>query len=258
MRRIPQQGPSSRQGASAEGIATINQPVIELEAFPCWMAPRAMILGLTGGFGCGKSTTAKFFAERGFRHVDSDLVVREQVLHLEPVASAVRAHFGDSVFLSTGEVDRPALARIVFSKDSERLWLEDLTHPVYYGILRAMLRAGPDVDWLVEVPLLFEKSLENWFDFTVCVASDRSSQLARLEQRGLDRALAEQRISKQLPLARKIELSDLVLWNDGSTGFLKSQVDRIVDSLNPAQAGAHFPENPDVPSSQVRRRNFRP
>ena len=85
--------------------------------------------------------------------------------------------------------------------------------------------------------------MENWFDFTVCVASDPSSQLARLEQRGLDRALAEQRISKQLPLARKIELSDLVLWNDGSTAFLRSQVDRIVDSLRPANAGAPFPKS---------------
>jgi len=217
-----------------------------------------MILGLTGGFGSGKSTTAKFFAERGYHHVDSDLIVREQVLPLAEVATAVRSHFGDGVFLENGLVDRPALARRVFSDDSERIWLEDLTHPVYFGILRALLRQGPGADWIVEVPLLFEKSMENWFDFTVCVASDPSSQLARLEQRGLDRALAEQRISKQLPLARKIELSDLVLWNDGSTAFLRSQVDRIVDSLSPAKAGAHFPENPDVPSSQVRRRNFRP
>ena len=121
-----------------------------------------------------------------------------------------------------------------------------------------MLREGAGIKWLVEVPLLFEKSLENWFDFTVCVACDPSSQLARLEQRGLDRALAGQRISKQLPLARKIELSDFVLWNDGSTGFLKSQVDRIVDSLNQAKAGAPFKENPDVPSSQDRRRKSPP
>jgi len=216
-----------------------------------------MILGLTGGFGCGKSTAAKLFADRGFRHVDSDIVVREQVLPLEAVQGALRARFGDRVFGAAGQVDRPALAAIVFADDAERLWLEGLTHPIYFEILRGIFRGGPRDDWIVEVPLLFEKSLENWFDYTVCVACDPLSQLARLEQRGLDRALAEQRISKQLPLARKIELSDLVLWNDGSTGFLKSQVDRIVDSLNRAKAGAPLTENPDVPSSQDRRRNLR-
>ncbi len=216
-----------------------------------------MILGLTGGFGCGKSTAAKLFAERAFRHVDSDIVVREQVLATEAVQGELRTRHGGAVFTPDGRVDRPALGKIVFSNDTERLWLEDLTHPVYFGILREMFRGGPREDWLVEVPLLFEKALENWFDFTLCVACDPLSQLARLEQRGLDRALAEQRISKQLPLARKIELSDFVLWNDGSTGFLKSQVDRIVDSLNRAKAGAPLTENPDAHSPQDRRREFR-
>ena len=78
---------------------------------------------------------------------------------------------------------------------------------------------------------LFEKRLENWFDFTVCVACAPEQQLARLEQRGLPRVLAGQRISKQLPLARKIELSDFVLWNEGSPAFLKAQVDRLADAL---------------------------
>jgi dephospho-CoA kinase len=216
-----------------------------------------MVLGITGGFGCGKSTAAKLFAERGFRHLDSDLIVREKVLPTAPVTAGLRDRYGAKVFCPDGLVNRPALAAIVFADDAERLWLEALTHPAFFEIARVELRSDPGGRWVVEVPLLFEKSIENWFDFTVCVACDPLSQLARLEQRGLDRALAEQRISKQLPLARKIELSDLVLWNDGSTGFLKAQVDRLVDSLNLAKAGAPPTENPDVPPSQVRRRDFR-
>jgi dephospho-CoA kinase len=197
-----------------------------------------MVLGLTGGLGCGKSTAAKLFVDRGFRHVDADLIVREQVLPTPEVNSAIRQRFGDSVFTSAGQVDRPALGAIVFADDAQRLWLEELTHPGFFEIARQLMREDPGAKWVLEVPLLFEKSLENWFDFTVCVACDCSSQLARLEQRGLDRSLAGQRISKQLPLARKIEQSDFVLWNDGSTGFLKAQVDRIADSLDRAKARA--------------------
>jgi len=188
--------------------------------------------------GCGKSTAAKLFVDRGFRHVDADLIVREQVLPTPEVNSAIRQRFGDSVFTSAGQVDRPALGAIVFADDAQRLWLEELTHPGFFEIARQLMREDPGAKWVLEVPLLFEKSLENWFDFTVCVACDSSSQLARLEQRGLDRSLAGQRISKQLPLARKIEQSDFVLWNDGSTGFLKAQVDRIADSLDRAKARA--------------------
>jgi dephospho-CoA kinase len=197
-----------------------------------------MILGLTGGLGCGKTTAAKLFVERGFRHIDSDSIIRERVLPSQAVVAALRGRFGDAVFGPGGDVDRPKLARIVFSDDAQRHWLEELTHPRFYEIARAELRAAAGAAIVLEVPLLFEKALDNWFDFTVCVGCDETAQLARLEQRGLDRPLAGQRISKQLPLARKIELSDFVLWNDGSTEFLKAQIDRIVDSLDRTKAMA--------------------
>ncbi len=148
------------------------------------------------------------------------------------VVAALRARYGEAVFTPTGEVDRSALGARVFADDAERLWLEELTHPIVYAAWREAFAAAPDAKWAVEVPLLFEKSLENWFDFTVCVACAPEQQLARLEQRGLPRGLAGQRISKQLPLARKIELSDFVLWNEGSPAFLEAEVDRLADLLS--------------------------
>jgi dephospho-CoA kinase len=190
-----------------------------------------MILGVTGGLGCGKSTAANCFAERAFIRLDSDALVREQVLPAPATVAALRARYGDAVFGGDGSIDRTALGARVFADDAERLWLEGVTHPAVFDLWRAALRARPGANWVIEVPLLFEQALENWFDFTVCVACDEDSQLARLEQRGLSRPLAGQRISKQLPLARKIELSDFVLWNEGTPAFLKAQVDRIVDTV---------------------------
>jgi dephospho-CoA kinase len=190
-----------------------------------------MILGVTGGLGCGKTTAARFFADRGFLRLDSDALVRETVLPAPATTAALRSRYGGAVFDAAGAVDRAALGQIVFAQDAEREWLEALTHPPVFELWRKALREQPQANWAVEVPLLFERALENWFDFTVCVACDSASQLTRLEQRGLTRALAGQRISKQLPLARKVELSDFVLWNEGSAPFLQTQVDRVVDSL---------------------------
>jgi dephospho-CoA kinase len=195
-----------------------------------------MIAGITGGVGCGKSTVARALEARGFRRIDSDQIVRDQVLTNPDVLAALRGRYGESVVevnSVTGglAVNRTGLAERVFSDDAERIWLEELTHPKVFGVWRAAFAAEPGARWAVEVPLLFEKGLENWFDFTVCVACAPQQQLARLEQRGLPRALAGQRISKQLPLARKIELSDFVLWNEGSPAFLEAQVDRLADAL---------------------------
>jgi len=190
-----------------------------------------MIVGITGGMGCGKSTAARFFERRGFRLLDSDRLVRESVLTAPEVVAAVRARWGESVFSAAGTVDRGRLGERVFADEAERRWLEELTHPVVFTLWRAALATDPKGHWVIEVPLLFERSLENWFDFTVTVTCSPDQQIVRLEQRGLSRSLAGQRLSAQLPLARKIELADFVLWNDGSAEFLEAQITRLTDTL---------------------------
>lgn len=190
-----------------------------------------MVLGLTGGIGCGKSTAARFFEEVGFRRIDADEIVRNEVLPQQDVVTAIAGHFGPQTVSAEGRVDRQAVAKIVFANDVALRWLEDLVHPRLRVILRARLANASSVDHVVEVPLLFEKHLENWFDFTVCVGTTSQLQLARLEERGLPQALAAQRISKQLPLAQKLELADYVLLNDGSPDFLRDQIIRLAAQL---------------------------
>lgn len=190
-----------------------------------------MIVGITGGMGCGKSTVARLFEAQGLRRLDSDELVRDKVLHDPSVVSALRSRYGAGVLSADGSVNRAVLASTVFSDSSELAWLEELTHPLVFALWRAAFAAEPQIPWVVEVPLLFEKALENWFDFTVCVACSPALQLARLEQRGIPRGLAGQRISKQLPLAKKIELSDIVLWNEGSTSFLQAEIDHLAKRL---------------------------
>lgn len=190
-----------------------------------------MTLGITGGIGCGKSSAAQALVGRGFALIDSDRLIKEEVLTDPKVIAALQLRFGAEILDDAGRVDRVKLASRVFADDTERHWLENLTHPILFGLWRRSLSGNPGGNWVVEVPLLFEQGLENWFDFTICVACSPAQQLARLEQRGLSRALAGQRISKQLPLARKIELADMVLWNDGSAAFLEEQVDRLVAAL---------------------------
>lgn len=140
------------------------------------------------------------------------------------ISAAIRERFGTGVVGSDGRVDRTALARLVFANPDDRRWLEDLVHPEVFAAWRTEFETAPAADWAVEVPLLFEKGLENWFDFTVCVALSPQQQFVRLERRGLSRGLAEQRISTQFSLATKMELADFVVWNDGSSEFLEAQV----------------------------------
>lgn len=190
-----------------------------------------MKIGVTGGVGCGKSTATGLFEQRGFHRLDSDRFIRDNVLTRNEIKTAIHDKFGATMIAADGTVDRARLAAQVFPDEAALRWLEELTHPVLFTLWREAFAAEPQAQWAVEVPLLFEKKLENWFDFTVCVACSPTLQLARLEQRGMPRVLAEQRISQQLPLAQKIEQADFVLWNEGSAEFLQEQVDQLIGSL---------------------------
>jgi dephospho-CoA kinase len=191
-----------------------------------------MILGLTGGMGCGKSTAAEMFASHGFALLDSDAIVRTILSTDKDVIESIKEKFGKEILAESGAIDRKELAHRVFPDETALRWLEELLHPrVFEHWNRAFGDRGAG-SWVVEVPLLFEKCLQNWFDFTVCVASDPNVQLARLEQRGVPSSLARQRISKQLPLTQKIELADFVLLNNGSSDFLRDQVAALVISLS--------------------------
>ncbi len=189
------------------------------------------IVGLTGGMGCGKSTAAAFFAELGFRRLDADQVIREHLLPDQAIVQAIAKQFGSTILDEAGQVRRARLAEVVFNDAAALAWLEELLHPLLLAHWRKIFEQSHVEDFIVEVPLLFEKGLENWFDFIICVTTDSVSQLRRLEQKGIPLELARQRSDKQLPLARKCELADFVLLNDGTTEFLREQVEALADRL---------------------------
>lgn len=196
------------------------------------MGSRAnLIVGLTGGMGSGKSTVAALFAEHGFRRLDADRMIREELLPDPKIAEAIRSRLGAAMLAADGSVRRDKVAEKVFADPAALAWLEGLLHPRLFSRWREIFDQAQGTAFIVEVPLLFEKGLENWFDFIVCVTTDLPTQLRRLEQRGIPPEQARQRLVKQLPLARKCELADYVLLNDGSPEFLREQVNALADRL---------------------------
>src|SRR5690606_23855419 len=103
--------------------------------------------------------------------------VHREVLPDPAVAKRIAQRWGDTVFDEAGRVSRRRLGEVVFANDEARVELEEIVLPEVYRIWRERLAAGPaDARWVFEVPLLFEQQLENWFDFTVCVASSADVQ----------------------------------------------------------------------------------
>ena len=77
-------------------------------------------IGLTGGIGAGKSTVSAAFADCGAVIVDGDVISREVVEPGTEGLAALVDHFGDSILLPDGALDRPALAARAFVDDQQR------------------------------------------------------------------------------------------------------------------------------------------
>lgn len=193
-----------------------------------------MLIGLTGGIGCGKSSAAQAFAAEGFCVLDTDKIVREQVLTEAAVLAEAVGRWGAQVLTEAGELNRERVARIVFAEETERRWWERVVHPRVGAIWRGAVAAEPEAEWVVEIPLLYEAGLEKGFDFVVCVGANASTQRSRVIARGMSPAQAEQRIASQFPLATKLHNAHIVLWNEGSPAFLAAQVSVIARHLRTA------------------------
>ena len=189
-----------------------------------------MKVGLSGGIGCGKSTVLGFFREAGWRTVDSDAVVRELLARDAEVQAQLRSRWGEAVF-ADGAVDRGAVAKRVFGHEGDLKWLEELLHPLVRESWLASIDQAPDVNWLVEIPLLFEKRLETRFDLTVCVSSPPDVVADRMVLRAYTGAQIEQRRKQQMPLEEKIERADYLISNAGSLEFLKQQTTRLIEQI---------------------------
>jgi dephospho-CoA kinase len=191
-----------------------------------------MVIGLTGGIGCGKSTAAACFAELGFVVIDADQLAR-QVLESHVCVSRLRERWGAACLDAQGVPDRKWIAAKVFADADERAFLESVTHPEV-ARLRRDATADASVDYVVEIPLLFEKELADGFSSVVVVACSDDVRRVRLRGRGLSDEEISARIASQLSLVEKVKRANVVLWNDGEPAFLREQVRVWVDRLRGA------------------------
>lgn len=192
-----------------------------------------MNVGLTGGLGSGKSTVAALLGERGAVIIDADVVAREVVRAGTPGFAAVVARFGPGVVGPDGELDRAALARIVFADGAALDELNAIVHPLV-GSRSAELAAAvpPGAVVVHDIPLLAENGLADRFDTVVVVEADREIRLARLAERGLTRAEAEARMAAQATDEQRRAIADEIVRNDDDLDSLARQIDRLWDRLS--------------------------
>jgi dephospho-CoA kinase len=173
---------------------------------------------LTGGIATGKSYCLSRFAVLGAAVIDADLLARDAVSAGSPGLARVVERFGPAVLRGDGDLDRSALARIVFADRVARADLEAIVHPEVYRRVSewfADLPAGTALA-IADIPLLFETGHQHDYDVVIVCACRPAEQLRRAMQRdALSEADARARIASQWPIEEKIKRAHHVIRTDG-------------------------------------------
>ena len=200
-----------------------------------------LLVGLTGNVASGKSTVSQLLSEHGATIIDADVLARRAVERGSPVYDAIVTRWGTSVIAPDGQLDRPALRRVVFSEAKELEALNDLVHPEVERLLKARVaeaRTRGDAMVICDIPLLFEKKMADRFDKIVLVDAPRPLRLERMvKERGLREAEAMKIIAAQMPADLKRARADYVIDNGGTLSDLTRKVDDLWAELNQAVAG---------------------
>jgi len=192
------------------------------------------VLGLTGGVGMGKSTSAQLLRERGVPVVDTDDLARQVVEPGQPGLAEVQQAFGAEIIGVDGHLRREELARRVFADPAARKRLEDILHPRIRALWRAQVETWRQEGRplaVVVIPLLFEASAEKELDATVCIACPTTTQHQRLLARGWPLQEIEQRVRAQWPVETKIARADYVVWTETGLEVHAEQLDRVLSAI---------------------------
>lgn len=187
--------------------------------------PGKTIIGLTGNIAMGKSLARRLLKELGAFTIDADQVAHAVIRRGQPAHAAIVQAFGDHILDADGEIVRSKLAEIVFSEPASLRQLEAITHPAVRRRIETLVRAAESDVVVIEAIKLLEGALREAVDAVWVVDAPPASQLSRLvEQRGMTKAQAQQRIAAQNSQAEKLAAADVIIRNAGSLAEMRAQV----------------------------------
>ena len=190
-----------------------------------------LTIALTGGIGSGKTAVGEILANFGAIVIDSDQLARQVVERGTPGFDQIVAQFGDEI-LKNGDLDRAALASLIFTDPNKRLELEQITHPLIRQEFAKIIKSLPEDAIVVnQIPLLVESKHDYKFDYIVTVSTSEEIRVARLLKRGLNKDQITKRIQAQATDSEREVIADLIIKNEKSQEELFTQVEKLWELL---------------------------
>ncbi|WCR10922.1 dephospho-CoA kinase [Paracoccus stylophorae] len=191
------------------------------------------LLGLTGGIGMGKSTTAQMFRDLGHPVWDADEAVHRLYAAGGAAVAPVAAAFPDA--LREGAIDRTALKAALASDPRALARLERIVHPLVAADRMDFIERHRDRDLVIlDIPLLFEGGYQDQVDGVAVVSTDAERQRQRVLARpGMTEETFQMILARQMPDTEKRARADWIIPTD-TLEAARAAVERICTEVSNA------------------------
>ena len=191
-----------------------------------------VILGVTGGSGCGKSAFCRKLKGLGAYVIDADVVARQIVEKGMPALAEIKTEFGEEYLNSDGTLNRKKLGGLVFSNPHKLKKLNEITHKYITEEINKKLKDKNEGLRIIDAALLFESGLDKICDRTVCVLASREVRAERIIERdAISQLAAYARIDAQQNDEFYKKRADDIIENNGAEAELIAKAQKYWSKL---------------------------
>ena len=190
----------------------------------------SLIIGLTGGIGCGKSSVTKVFAELGTTIIDTDAIAHNLTQADGLAMSAIASNFGTGFLTPDGALDRAQMRELIFSDAVAKSRLEAILHPLILQIVVTEIARHHNATYiLLVIPLLLEtQSYLPLIQRILVVDCDEQQQISRTMARSqLSEATILRIMASQTSRQQRLQHADDIILNQNQPAFTAQQIIKL-------------------------------
>lgn len=194
-----------------------------------------MVVGLTGQTGAGKSTITEVFKQSGFAVIDADRVAKYTQRAGSPCLAELRDFFGDEIVSPDGGLNRPVLAKKVFTEKSNLEALNSICYPYISNEILCRIRKFARMQKeiiLLDAPTLFESRTDDFCELIISVIAKEHLRMARIMARdGISEEAAIERMKAQHNQKFFVQNSDFIIKNNGTAENLNLVAAEVAEKI---------------------------
>ncbi len=193
-------------------------------------------IGITGGIGSGKTTLSKHLKKKNFPVHESDQVVDNMYKKPSKKFKKLLISLGLEAAINKKSINKKIISNIIFSNTHIKQKLETFIHKETKNQRAEFIKNHKTKNKKIiffDVPLLFEKNLDNFFDKIICIISSKKTRLKRvLYSRNVSKKLFNKIINQQTINQERFRRSDYIIYNNKDKKNFISKVDRVISLIN--------------------------